>query len=159
MKTSTISMAHSDSGLGAPALVCLPGWCGGREVFSPLLAQSARHRRSISVDWRGHGESVHSTADFGSADLIEDTIELVDALEVERFVPVALSHAGWVALEVRRRLGPDRVPAVVLLDWMPLGRCGLDQPTTEAGGNRSLEITPAGLSHLDNFRGAGKSAA
>src|SRR5690349_2706276 len=68
-----------------------------------------------------HRYRARHTADFGFADLIEDTIELVDALEVERFVPVALSHAGWVAVEVRRRLGPDRVPAVVLLDWMPLG--------------------------------------
>jgi hypothetical protein len=32
-----------------------------------------------------------------------------------------LAHAGWVAIEIRRRLGPDRVPAIVLLDWMVLG--------------------------------------
>ena len=31
-----------------------------------------------------------------------------------------MSHAGWVALELRRRLGA-RVPAVVLVDWMVLG--------------------------------------
>jgi len=40
---------------------------------------------------------------------------------LDRVVPLGLSHAGWVALELRRQLGPDRVPAVVLLDWMPIG--------------------------------------
>jgi len=34
-------------------------------------------------------------------------------------VPVALSHAGWVAIELRRRLGP-RIPKLVLLDWLVL---------------------------------------
>ena len=36
-------------------------------------------------------------------------------------MPVALSHAGWVAVELRRRLGARRVPGIVLLDWMVLG--------------------------------------
>ena len=36
-------------------------------------------------------------------------------------MPVALSHAGWVAVELRRRLGAERVPGIVLLDWMVLG--------------------------------------
>lgn len=34
-------------------------------------------------------------------------------------MPVALAHAGWVAIELRRRLG-DRVPKLVLLDWIVL---------------------------------------
>jgi hypothetical protein len=34
-------------------------------------------------------------------------------------VPVALSHAGWVAIELRRKLGP-RVCKLVLLDWIIL---------------------------------------
>ena len=32
-------------------------------------------------------------------------------------MPVALAHAGWVALELRRRLG-RRIPKLVLLDWI-----------------------------------------
>jgi len=35
-------------------------------------------------------------------------------------VPVALSHGGWWALELRRQLGPRVVPALVLLDWLVL---------------------------------------
>lgn len=118
---SMTTTAFSDSGTGEPALLFMPGWCGGREVFSPLLSRTAETRRSVSVDWRGHGESPSAGVDFGTDELIDDAIELVDNLQLDQVVPVALSHAGWVALALRRRLGPERIPAVVLLDWMPLG--------------------------------------
>jgi pimeloyl-ACP methyl ester carboxylesterase len=119
--TTTHDLAYSDVGSGDPALLCLPGWCGGREVFDPLLASAGRSRRALSVDWPGHGASRRADADFGSADLVQDTLALVDVLGLTRVVPVALSHAGWIALELRRALGAERVPAVVLMDWMPLG--------------------------------------
>jgi len=121
MNMTTTALARSDIGLGAPALLCLPGWCGGREVFDPLLAATAGRRRSVSLDWPGHGDSPQPEADFGSTDLVVDSLALIDELKLDSVVPVALSHAGWIALEIRRRLGSRRVPAVVLIDWMPLG--------------------------------------
>ncbi len=60
-------------------------------------------------------------ADFGSADLLEDALSVIEAAGLERVVPVALSHAGWVAIELQRRLGVERVPGIVSLDWMVLG--------------------------------------
>ncbi|MDT4912445.1 MAG: hypothetical protein QOC66_1573 [Pseudonocardiales bacterium] len=119
--TITTTLAATDLGRGGPALLHLPGWCGGREVFDPLHVRASEHRRAVSVDWPGHGRTPDPGTDFGAAELVSRTVELADELELEAFVPVALSHAGWVGLELRRRLGADRVPAVVLLDWMPLG--------------------------------------
>jgi pimeloyl-ACP methyl ester carboxylesterase len=115
-------LAHTDSGVGNPAVVFLPGWCGGREVFTPLLHRTvAAGLRGVSIDWRGHGESVPAVGDFGTSDLVADAIAIIDRLDLDTVVPVALSHASWVALELRRALGPRRVPGVVLLDWMPFG--------------------------------------
>ena len=48
-------------------------------------------------------------------------------------VPVALSHAGWVAIELRRRLGA-RIPKLVLLDWIIL-----DAPPPFLGALQSLQ--------------------
>ena len=110
----------TDRGSGGPALVFVPGWCGDRTVFDPLVQGCARHRRSVSVDLPGHGES-RAHGDYDSAELADALVATLDAAGVEAFVPVALSHAGWTALELRHRLGPERVPGVVLLDWMPLG--------------------------------------
>lgn len=114
-------IAFDDRGGGEPALLFLPGWCGPRTVFGPLADRLEGSFRTLAVDWRGHGESKAAEGDFGSADLVDDAIAVIDQSGAEGVVPVALSHAGWVAIELRRRLGPERVPRLVLVDWMVLG--------------------------------------
>ena len=74
-------------------------------------------RRCLTLDWRGHGESEQPVLDFGAAELVEDALAVVRAGSAECVVPVALAHSGWVAVELRRKLG-DRVPKIVLLDWL-----------------------------------------
>lgn len=119
--TATTPLAATDRGTGEPALVFLPGWCGDRSVFDELVVGTAERRRALSVDWPGHGDTPAAPADFTTTDLVDRTLDLLEQADVHRVVPVALSHAGWVAVELRRRLGAERVPAVVLLDWMVLG--------------------------------------
>jgi len=45
-------IAFDDVGDGDLALLLLPGWCGPRTVFRPLLAELASHVRAIAIDWR-----------------------------------------------------------------------------------------------------------
>ena len=122
MHTSTQPrIAFDDLGDGEPALLLLPGWCAHRDVLRGLAAATAGARRSIAIDWRNHGGSELAGGDYTTADLVDDAIAALDEAGVAHAVPVALSHAGWVAIELRRRLGAERVPAIVLLDWMVLG--------------------------------------
>jgi pimeloyl-ACP methyl ester carboxylesterase len=114
-------IAFDDRGRGEPALLFLPGWCGPRTVFGPLADRLEGSFRTLAVDWRGHGESKTPEGEFGSADLVDDAVAVIDQSGAASVVPVALSHAGWVAIELRRRLGPERVPRLVLVDWMVLG--------------------------------------
>jgi pimeloyl-ACP methyl ester carboxylesterase len=90
-------------------------------VVRPLLLLLAPHVRAIALDWRGHGGSDPATADFGYAELLVDATSVIEAAGVKRVVPVGLSHAGWVAIDLRRALGPARVPAIAFVDWMVLG--------------------------------------
>jgi pimeloyl-ACP methyl ester carboxylesterase len=71
----------------------------------------------LSLDWRGHGES--ALQDFGTDALVQDALAVIAASGAQRIVPVALAHAGWVALKLRQRLGA-RVAGLVLLDWIVL---------------------------------------
>lgn len=114
-------IAYDDTGEGEPALVFLPGWCGSRTLFDPLCARLEGRFRTLAVDWRGHGESDPVTEDFGTAELVDDAMAVIDESGANQVVPVAVTHAGWVAIEVRRRLGPERVPGLVFIDWMVLG--------------------------------------
>jgi pimeloyl-ACP methyl ester carboxylesterase len=69
------------------------------------------------MDWRGHGESSSSKDDFGNSELVDDALAVIAASGAQRIIPVSTAHAGWVAIELRRRLG-DRVPKIVLVDWI-----------------------------------------
>ena len=146
-------IAFDDFGTGEPALLFLPGWCGDRTVFEPLLRRLAPHRRVLSLDLRDHGGSERTEVDFGTADVVDDALSVLETAGVNRVVPVGLSHAGWAAIEIRRRLGADRVPALVLLDWMVLGPppgflealAGLQSPAWEQVRGALFEMWTQGI--------------
>jgi pimeloyl-ACP methyl ester carboxylesterase len=121
MTEGTIPIAFDDVGDGDSALLCLSGWCAPRSVFRPMYNELAKTHRALALDWRGHGGSAAAPADFGNEELVSDALAVVESARVTRFIPVATAHAGWIAIELRKRLGPEKVPAIVLLDWMVTG--------------------------------------
>ena len=112
-----VRISYDDRGRGGPALLFLPGWCASRKVFADLPRLGAARRRVLALDWRGHGDSQAASAPFGADELVEDAIAVIEASGERSVVPVALSHAGWIAIELRRRLG-DRIAKLVLIDWL-----------------------------------------
>ena len=116
--TSTdIPIAYDDAGAGEPALLFLPGWCTPRTLFDVLVDRCSTRRRTLSLDWRSHGGSGRAAGDFTTIDLLQDALAVIEQSGVREVVPVALSHAGWVAIELRRRLG-TRIPKLVFLEWI-----------------------------------------
>jgi pimeloyl-ACP methyl ester carboxylesterase len=112
-------IAYEDQGRGEPALLFLPGWASDHSQVDPTARLSAKHRRVLVLDWRGHGRSERPSVDFGYDELVEDALAVIDASGAQQMVPVAQAHAGWVAVEFRRRLG-ERVPKLVLTSWLVL---------------------------------------
>lgn len=131
--SSGVRIDYDDAGTGDTALLCLPGWCGSRRVFDPLVERLASKRRVLALDWRGHGASDRPRQDFGARDLVDDALSVIEASGAREVVPVALSHAGWVAIELRRRLG-ERVAKLVVLDWIVL-----DPPPPFVGALQALQ--------------------
>ncbi len=117
LTSNGVRISYDDLGKGEPTLLFLPGWCVNRTVFQDLVPRCSRHRRTLFPDWRGHGESGSAEGDFGADDLVEDVLAVIGASGADQVVPVALAHAGWVAIELRRRL-ERRIPKLVLLDWV-----------------------------------------
>jgi pimeloyl-ACP methyl ester carboxylesterase len=124
VRRTPTGVAYDDRGAGDLALLLLPGWCGPRTLFEPLAARLDGRVRTLAVDWRGHGDSPQPDDDFGFTELADDAMAVIENSGAELVVPVAVSHAGWVAIELRRRLGTARVPRLVFLDWMVLGAPG-----------------------------------
>ena len=113
-----LAISYDDRGTGEPALLCLTGWCSSKARYDHLVPLLAEKRRTLAFDWRGHGDSQRDVEDFGQEEMVADALGVIEASGVEQVVPVAASHSGWVAIELRRRLGPERVPKIVHMDWM-----------------------------------------
>ena len=147
--------AYDDLGTGDPTLLLLPGWCGDRDVFDPVAGLLAEHRRVVVTDLRGHGGLAHQRGDFDTTTQVDDLVARLDGLGVDRVVPVGLSHAGWFAIELRRRVGAERVPGLVLLDWMPLGAppgfdealAGLQGPAWQSVRAALFDLWASGVEH------------
>ncbi len=111
------SIEYLDAGLGDPALLLLPEWCATRAAFEPVLPHLRARRRVLSLDWRGHGASGAAQEDYGVDDLTQDAVAVVADSGAQSVVPVAMAQAGWVAVELHRRLGAV-IPGLVFVDWM-----------------------------------------
>lgn len=114
-----IRIHYDDLGQGEPVLLFMPGWCANRTVFQDLIPRCSSRRRTLVLDWRGHGESGPPTGEFGLDGLLEDARAVIKASGAKKVVPVALAHAGWIAMQLRQELG-NLIPKLVLLEWIIL---------------------------------------
>jgi pimeloyl-ACP methyl ester carboxylesterase len=114
---SGVGIEFDDRGRGEPALLFLTGWCSSKERWEQVAELESARRRVLSFDWRGHGGSDPAPGDFGVEEMVEDALAVIEASGVETIVPCAASHSGWVAIELRRRLGA-RVARLFHADWM-----------------------------------------
>jgi pimeloyl-ACP methyl ester carboxylesterase len=89
--------------------------------------------RVLALDWRGHGDSERGEGELGHAELLADALAVLEASDVDSVVPIAQAHGGWIATELRRRLG-GRVPAIVASSWLVL-----DPPPAFRGVLESLQ--------------------
>lgn len=114
-----VTISYEDLGHGEPALLLIPGWASSRAAFAPLEPHLAKSHRVLSLDPRGHGRSTRDVPDFGLAEVVDDAQAVIEQSGAHSVIPVALSHAGWAAIELRKRLD-DRIPKIVFLDWIIL---------------------------------------
>jgi len=112
-----VEIAYDDCGTGEPALLLMPGWCINRSAFEDLIPRLSKRRRVLTLDWRGHGDSGDFDVDFGEDELLADALSVIEVSGVNGIVPVALAHAGWIALMLRRRLSV-RIPRMIFIDWI-----------------------------------------
>lgn len=109
-----LSLAYTDSGArDAPALVLITGLGGLKEAWFRQIGPLSEHFRVISFDNRGMGGSSVVDAPLSIRDMAEDTVRLLDALDLGRAHVFGVSMGGKIAQELA--LGwPERVDRVVL---------------------------------------------
>jgi pimeloyl-ACP methyl ester carboxylesterase len=110
---------YDDRGRGEPALLCLPGWCVHHTIYSPLVERLSADHRVLAMDWRGHADSEESDGDFGYPEMVDDVVAVIEGSGANSVITIAQAHGGWVAVELRRRLG-ERVPKMIFISWNPI---------------------------------------
>lgn len=103
---------------GGEALLLLSGWCQDHRLFKTLAPELAKTHRVLRLDWRGHGEHREHDGDFTVDDQASDVVAFLDRMNIERLVPVSTSHGGWANMEITDRVGTDRIPRSVVIDWI-----------------------------------------
>ena len=109
-----VEVFYSDHGCG-PSLLMLHGWtCDGAD-WSWLASDLAVDHRVVVPDLRGHGRSTRTVDRYGALRLVDDMVELLRHLAIERAVVVGHSMGATVA-SVMAVEYPDMVSALVLID-------------------------------------------
>jgi len=101
-------------GQGEPVLLLHGGLSNKLSWFAqiPWLVDSGR--RVVLIDTRGHGDSTHGDAELNYHVFADDTLQVLDRLEIKRTDIIGWSDGGIIALILGRE-APERVGRIVAI--------------------------------------------
>jgi pimeloyl-ACP methyl ester carboxylesterase/putative sterol carrier protein len=102
-----------EAGRGDPVLL-LHGLGATKASFLPTLFALSKRHRVIVPDLLGHGDTAKPLARYDAPTFARFTLDLMDALEIERAHLIGNSMGGRISLEVALH-APDRVRSLTLL--------------------------------------------
>jgi pimeloyl-ACP methyl ester carboxylesterase len=104
---------------GGVPCVLVHGLGDHAHVWAHVAVDVARRRRVIALDLRGHGDSDwDSRGEYDIPALVDDVATATRRLGVGRMVVIGHSLGGEIAMRLAV-LCPERVVALVLVDWGP----------------------------------------
>jgi pimeloyl-ACP methyl ester carboxylesterase len=115
---------------GSAPLLALHGWRDNAATFARLAPELAATLRFIAPDLPGHGRSSprHRDGTYEIWSYVEDVLELLDLLALERVILLGHSMGGAVACLCAAAF-PEKVERLVLLDSLgPLSTTPDDAP-------------------------------
>jgi pimeloyl-ACP methyl ester carboxylesterase len=111
--TSGQRIGFTDHGGDGPAVVFLHSFAMDRTMFRPQVDAFGSGYRCVTVDERGHGESL-TDSDFTYWDVASDVFAVMDELGIGSAIVAGTSQGGFIALRMALQ-APERVAALVLM--------------------------------------------
>src|SRR3954452_5170468 len=119
-----VSIAWDSQGTGTPAVLLLPTWSiAPSSIWKLQVPYLARHRRVLTFDPRGNGESSRPqrAEDYADDEFVADAVAVLDAAGVEQAVVCGFSCGARWGIELAGR-HPARVPGLVAIaPAIPIG--------------------------------------
>jgi len=116
-----------DIGQSDRTLVAVGGWVGGWELWQQPIEQLHRSWRCVAFDHRGAGASTAPAEAITASGLVDDLLEVLDRLAIDRCVLAGESLGTLTVLAAYARQ-PHRFDGLVLVDGMaaPAGDADAD---------------------------------
>ena len=112
VKINNIDCYYEVHGKGKP-LVLIAGLGSDSQSWQPALLEFAKHFKVIVFDNRGIGRTKYPQDNFDIRTMAQDTVSLIDELEVERCDILGHSLGGYIAQEVAIN-HPQKVNRLIL---------------------------------------------
>lgn len=118
VEVNGIKINYEQSGGGDVALVFLHYWGGTARSWDPLITALPKDVRSVAIDGRGWGNSDRPVAGYDIATLADDTLAVIENLNLKRYFLVGHSMGGKVAQLLASR-NPKGLAGLVLIAPSP----------------------------------------
>ncbi|MEJ1962736.1 MAG: alpha/beta hydrolase [Gammaproteobacteria bacterium] len=119
LESNGIRINLDDQGKGDLALVFLHYWGGSTRTWKHVIPPLAKFYRTIAVDHRGWGDSDAPADGYTLADHANDTLGVIEALGLKRYVVIGHSMGGKVAQFLASRRPAGLVGLVVMGSAFP----------------------------------------
>jgi pimeloyl-ACP methyl ester carboxylesterase len=118
IKTRGTRIYVDESGNGEPALLFLHYYGGSSRTWDGVIRDLGEQYRSVTMDHRGWGDSDAPEQCYAIGDLANDVQDVIEALNLERYVVVGHSMSGKVAQLFASRQPPG-LQGVILVAPSP----------------------------------------
>lgn len=107
-----MNLYYETHGTGKP-LILIPGFASGAWTWFCQTEELAKNFRVITFDPRGIGQSGNDATNLSLETFVEDVVQILDDLKIEKVNVLGASFGGFVALEFALRF-PERVGKLIL---------------------------------------------
>tara|TARA_B100000676_G_C17903997_1_gene746213 strand:- start:124 stop:915 length:792 start_codon:yes stop_codon:yes gene_type:complete len=114
----TSNLYFIDKGTSSKTILLLHGLFGSSSNWLTVGARLADRYRVIIPDIRNHGNSPQSSQ-MSYEEMCEDIIELVDKLEISKFILLGHSMGGKIAMQIALTC-PERIDGLGVVDMAPV---------------------------------------
>jgi pimeloyl-ACP methyl ester carboxylesterase len=117
VRSGGVALVADSIGAGDPPLVLVHGYVGSRDDWTKVAPELARHRRVITFDHRGHGEStnVGDPSAYTFDMLVGDLEAVIDAIGPAPVHLLGHSMGGVIAQRYALR-HPEALKSLILMD-------------------------------------------
>ena len=119
---------------GAPVIIFIHGFPLNKSMWNKQMEALKANYHVIAYDIRGHGNSDVGNEDFTIDLFVNDLLNLMNALKIEKTILCGLSMGGYIALNAIENF-PERFDALILSDT----NCISDSPEAKEKRMKAIE--------------------